>query len=190
MRKFICIVLAIVMVSMCLILTGCGENSESKNTKTAMESSGQIVDSQPAPTDLSYSLERYNVIKRAYWVNGQREKAMALPCSVERPLGYIVLFAENGATVGRFIVDGKVSSLNSYLFPAQYPQHIHSDAGHCFYDNVEIAGIDGCYGENVSGIFFFTTDGKYIEWTGDFLFSDIPFEVEEPVLNVSEGKNE
>lgn len=190
MRKFICIVLAIVMASMCLILTGCGENnSESKNTKTAMESSGQIVDSQPAPTDLNYSLERYNVIKRAYWVNGQREKAMSLPCSVERPLGYIVLFSENGATVGRFVVDGKVSSLNSYLFPAQYPQFT-SVNGNVRYDNIEIAGIDGCYGENVSGIFFFTTDGKYIEWTGDFLFSDIPFEVDEPVLNVSEGKNE
>lgn len=36
--------------------------------------------------------------------------------------------------------------------------------------------------------FFFTTDGKYIEWTGDFLYSDIPFEVDKPVLNYKEGK--
>lgn len=73
---------------------------------------------QPVPTNIEYSLERYNVIKRAYWVNGRREKAMSLPCAVQRPLGYIVLLSDSGAVVGKFIVDGKVSSLNSYLFPA------------------------------------------------------------------------
>lgn len=131
--------------------------------------------------DLDYSLERYNVIRRAYWVNGQREKAMSLPCPVTRPLGYIVLFSQSGAVVGRFVVDGKVSSLNSYLFPAEWFQLVEQNRN-WDYEIVEIAGIDGCYGSNVSGIFFFTTDGKYIEWTGDFLYSDIPFTVDEPIL--------
>lgn len=191
MKRILSLILVcILMFTLCAALTGCGETSESENTKTAMESSSHIVDNQPAPTDLNYSLERYNVIKRAYWVNGQREKAMSFPCSVEKPLGYIVLFSENGAVVGRFVVDGKVSSLNSYLFPAEYPQRTY-DHGEFYYDKIEIAGIDGCYGQNASGIFFFTTDGKYIEWTGDFLFSDIPFEVDEPVLSISGGdKNE
>lgn len=191
MKKIISILLAsILIISTGIVFCGCDyDTAESENTKTAMKSSSTIVDNQPAPTDLNYSLERYNVIKRAYWVNGQREKAMSLPCEIDKPLGYIVLFAENGSVVGRFIVDGKVSSLNSYLFPAEYPQHIHNGDSHCFYDNVEIAGIDGCYGTNTSGIFFFTTDGKYIEWTGDFLFSDIPFDVETPILNIqSEGE--
>lgn len=196
MKKVLSILLAVVMIlSAGVLFSGCyDETAETQNTQTAMKSSSEIVDNQPAPTDLSYSLERYNVIKRAYWVNGQREKAMSLPCSVDKPLGYIVLFAENGSVVGRFIVDGKVSSLNSYLFPAEYPQYVWTGngGGHYFYDNVEIAGIDGCYGQNVGGIFFFTTDGKYIEWTGDFLFSDIPFEVDEPILNVkgNGGKSE
>ena len=184
MKKVVLAVLAAIMVILiCFALGGCADSAENHNTDTAMKSSSKIVESQPAPTDLNYSLERYNVIKRAYWVNGQREKAMSLPCEVDKPLGYIVLFSENGSVVGRFIVDGKVSSLNSYLFPAEYPQHIHKD-DKCYYDKVEIAGIDGCYGQNAGGIFFFTTDGKYIEWTGDFLFSDIPFEVDAPILNV------
>ena len=38
-------------------------------------------------------------------------------CAVEKPLGYIALFLDNGSCVGKFIVDGKVSSLNSYLTP-------------------------------------------------------------------------
>lgn len=173
-----------------LALAGCEKMSkEQANTQTAMQGSAHIIENQPAPTDLDYSLERYNVIKRAYWVNGQREKAISLPCPVEKPLGYIVLLSASGAVMGRFVVDGKVSSLNSYLFPAEYPQHVHSEdhSGNCYYDLVEVAGIDGCYGENVSGIFFFTPDGKYIEWTGDFLYSDIPFTVDDPILK-TEGE--
>ena len=42
---------------------------------------------------------------------------MTLACPVEKPLGYIVLFSENGAVIGRHVVDGKVTSLNSYLSP-------------------------------------------------------------------------
>ena len=188
-KKIIAVILTLCLgIAALLAFAGCGDtmSQEQANTQTAMQGSSRIIENQPAPTDLDYSLERYNVIKRAYWVNGQREKAMSLPCPVEKPLGYIILLSSSGAVLGRFIVDGKVSSLNSYLFPAEYPQHIHNygddSSGYCYYDLVEVAGIDGCYGENVSGIFFFTPDGKYIEWTGDFLYSDIPFTVDDPIL--------
>ena len=137
----------------------------------------QLVNNQPTPTDLDYSLERYNLIRRAYWVNGQREKAINLPCAVVRPLGYIVLFSSSGAVIGRFIVDGKVSSLNSFLTP-----NMVQDRNSNGVKETELPDVDGSYGENVNGIFFFTTDGKYIEWTGDFLFSDIPFSVDDPIL--------
>lgn len=32
---------------------------------------------------------------------------------------------------------------------------------------------------------FFTPDGKYIEWNGNYLYSDIPFVVESPILNIA-----
>ena len=47
-----------------------------------------------------------------------------------------------------------------------------------------LADVDGSYGENDQGIFFFTPDGKYIEWTGIYLYSDIPFEVTTPAIVV------
>ena len=128
--------------------------------------------------------KRYNLIRRAYWVNGQREKANALICEIEKPLGYIVLFSGNAA-VGNFIVDGKVSSLNSYLTPDSKYYEIAAGATHY---NTWLADIDGSYGENDSGIFFFTPDGKYIEWSGDYLYSDIPFIVENPVVNYEVAK--
>lgn len=178
MKKFI--VCLMVCICMAVSMAGCAENgsySDSMNTRVAAST---LQENQPTPTDIDYSLERYNLIRRAYWVNGQREKAIQLPCQIEKPLGYIVLFTEGGGVVGRFIVDGKVSSLNSYLTP-------DSEKYESGYENDWIADIDGSYGENDNGIFFFTPDGKYIEWTGIYLYSDIPFEVDTPSI-VVEGK--
>ena len=196
MKKIYVVLMSIVLV---FILCACETNETndklSSNLSETTNASANIVANQPAPTDLDYSLERYNLIRRAYWVNGQREKAISLPCSVTKPLGYITLFSDAGAVVGQFIVDGKVSSLGSYLFPAYIdttsdglkgkinyePETVRSE-GSVF--SVEVPGIDGSYGSNVSGIFFFTPDGKYLEWTGDFLYSDIPFTVNNPILKV------
>ena len=174
MKKFlICILVAISIFS----LTACEENGSRQDIYITQENANNIQENQPTPTDLEYSLERYNLIRRAYWVNGQREKALSLPCEIERPLGYIVLFTEGGGVVGRYVVDGKVTSLNSYLTPdSEYYE------GGSY--NEWIADVDGSYGENDQGIFFFTPDGKYIEWTGIYLYSDIPFEVTTPTIVV------
>ena len=49
-----------------------GSQQDVNNTINA---ANNIQHNQPTPTDISYSLERYNLIRRAYWVNGQREKS-------------------------------------------------------------------------------------------------------------------
>jgi hypothetical protein len=75
--------------------------------------------------------------------------------------------------------------LNSYLTPdSEYCEIVYGGAWTEY--NEWLADVDGSYGTNDNGIFFFTTDGKYIEWTGTYLYSDIPFIVEDPVLKVSE----
>lgn len=196
MKKKLVAVLTMVICAAVLActMTGCGENtSESTyDTKDDINNTSQMASNlaqrQPTPTDVDYSLERYNLIRRTYWVNGQREKANTLVCEIEKPLGYIVLFTESGAVVGNFIVDGKVSSLNSYLTPDSmyYEQGYSSDGTTYGEDNEWLADVDGSYGENDNGIFFFTPDGKYVEWTGTYLYSDIPFEVEQPVIKVGE----
>lgn len=184
MKKIICMVLAIVMV---FSLAACGE-ATTTGTRMDMENTIQVASNlqtnQPTPSDINYSLERYNLIRRAYWVNGQREKANALVCEIVKPLGYIALFTESGAVVGTFIVDGKVSSLNSFLTPDS--EYYEYSAGEYSTKNSWIADVDGSYGENDNGIFFFTPDGKYVEWTGTYLYSDIPFEVNDPVINYTE----
>lgn len=175
MKKFICLI-AVMAIVLSVYLTGCDPNGRTADLDSTKEVASNLQSNQPTPTDIEYSLERYNLIRRAYWVNGQREKANALPCSIVKPLGYIVLFTENGGAVGSFVVDGKVSSLNSFLTP-------DSEEYASSYSEW-IADVDGSYGENDNGIFFFTPDGKYIEWNGTYLYSDIPFEVDDPIINV------
>ena len=185
-KIIICLVAALLI---CACFVSCdssyqpdGSTQDKMNQK---EAANEIQANQPTPTDLEYSLERYNLIRRAYWVNGQREKAMSLPCEIQRPLGYIILFSGN-TVVGRFEVDGKVSSLNSYLTPdSDYYEYAYG--GSSSYKNNWLADVDGSYGSNDNGIFFFTPDGKYIEWTGTYLYSDIPFIVENPVVSVTGG---
>ena len=181
------ILLIMVLVILCVVLVGCSDwksttTSGARNDVATQKAIADVLAAnQPTPTDIDYSLERYNLIRRTYWVNGQREKANMLVCQIEKPLGYIVLFAGN-AVVGRFVVDGKVSSLNSYLTPdSEYYELIYG--GTSTYKNKWLADVDGTYGENDSGIFFFTPDGKYVEWTGEYLYSDIPFVVENPTVH-------
>lgn len=189
MKKIIVIILVILAV---LSFAGCEENLETGGSKQDVENTkiaaNTIQKNQPTPTDINYSLERYNLIRRAYWVNGQREKANALVCEIEKPLGYIVLFSGN-VVVGNFVVDGKVSSLNSFLTPdSEHYEMAATGETRYLYTNNWLADVDGSYGTNDSGIFFFTPDGKYIEWSGDYLYSDIPFIVDEPVLNIGGGQ--
>ena len=182
MKKIIAIILSLIVV---LSFTACDDTigGSTADTNKTIDTANKLQSNQSTPTDIEYSLERYNLIRRAYWVNGQREKANSLPCEIEKPLGYIVLFTDNGGVVGSFIVDGKVSSLNSYLTPdSEYYELIDTDTYSRY--NHWLADVDGSYGENDNGIFFFTPDGKYLEWTGTYLYSDIPFAVGTPIVTV------
>ena len=181
MKKIVCSIVAMLMCTLCL--TGCvgAATRSGTDTQATLNIGDKLAQNQPTPTDINYSLERYNLIKRAYWVNGQREKALSLPCAIVKPLGYIVLFTESGSVVGSFVVDGKVSSLNSFLTPDSEYYELSYGGSWTVY-NQWLADVDGSYGANDSGIFFFTPDGKYIEWSGIYLYSDIPFEVENPVI--------
>lgn len=184
--KRILVSFCVVMLLVAVVVMLCG-GSEIEPSATMVDRSntlavsGTLAERQPTPTDITASLERYNLTRRAYWVNGMRDKARALPCPIaDVPIGYVVLLTENGGVVGRFEVDGKVTSLNSFLTPDS--EYYEYSAGEYSTKNNWIADVDGSYGENDSGIFFFMPDGKYIEWNGDYLYSDIPFVIDNPVV--------
>lgn len=187
MKKILTAIVTLMLTFTCFV--GCTESysgGTGNDINQTLNVGDKLSNNQPTPKDLNYSLERYNLIRRAYWVNGQREKAIALPCSITKPLGYIILITESGAILGSFVVDGKVSSLNSYLTPDS--EYYEQGAGEYSFKNEWIPDVDGTYGSNDNGIFFFTPDGKYIEWTGTYLYSDIPFIIDDPVLKMEGSK--
>lgn len=176
---FMLMLIAVFIILSCSSCIEESPTSTEQDIKNTLAVGNKFVSNQPTPTDVDYSLERYNLIRRTYWVNGQREKAISLPCEITKPLGYVVLFTESGDVIGQFTVDGKVTYLDTWLTPDSEYYEITSDYTH--YNNW-LPDVDGCYGPKQDGIFFFTTDGKYIEWTGLYLYSDIPFEIDNTVL--------
>ena len=179
MKKIVMVVL--IFTILVASLTACEATGSGQDIMSTQEVADSLAISQPTPTDINFSLERYNLMRRAYWVNGQREKANSIICEVPKPFGYIILFAGN-APVSRFIVDGKVSSLNSFLTPNAYDEYVTQGG----VKTIELSDVDGSYGENDNGIFFFTVDGNYVEWTGEYLYSDIPIEIDNPIVSYKE----
>ena len=182
----------LVVSAIALLLAGCdfetqpASSSGSKaDTQKTIEAANSLQDKQPTPTDIEYSIPRWLLSRRAYFVNGQREKARTLPCPVaDVPLGHIVLLTDSGAIVGKFIVEGMVISLNTYLTPDSeyYEKNGSSKDGNLV--NKWLADIDGTYGINDNGIFFFTPTGLYMEWSGTYLYTDSPVIIEDPIVRL------
>ena len=170
------IIVALSAIVLVFATAGCDIDGTQKDNLRTVALGNRMSITQATPNDLNYSLERFNLIRRAYWVNGMRERARSLPCPVEKPLGYIVLMGDAGAVIGKFVVDGKVSSLLNYLTPDS--EYYASCTGY----NKWLPDVDGSFGRNDNGIFFFTPQGNYVEWKGTYLYTDILFEISDPVL--------
>lgn len=137
------------------LLVGC-ENFETPQETATRDNSNAIrslVLNDKLPK-IERSLERENLKRRIEFIN-QPDR-----------IGYLYLLSESGQLVKEVQVKGKVSSLNSYLTPMQEVDYYST--GPVVLDS---ADLDGTWGENDSGIFWFTPDGIYQEWTGLYLYS-------------------
>jgi len=150
-------------------------NSIGQEMRLTEKNQARLLKVQPPP-QLSFSLERENIIKRIKLWNDRNK------------LSYIYLL-NYGRVVDFYVIKGKVSSVNSRLttggqivkdpnFDTGY-----EDAGGLASLVVESPQEDGSYGENGDAIFFFTADGTYVEWAGEYLLLDKPRKVNmQPVL--------
>lgn len=169
MKKIISIALFVVIVLVITAgLVGCGEyvEPEPSSFEASAEANEQsiktIINNDTLPK-ITRSLERENIKKRVEFIN-QPDR-----------IGYLYLLSENGQLIKEVQVLGKVSSLNSYLTPMEDIQIIEGiDLGEGWGDVpvvTQAADLDGTYGENAAGIFWFTADGVYQEWNGMFFYS-------------------
>lgn len=123
--------------------------------------------STPPPV-LENSVERQNLIKRLETFN-----------SAEK-ISYIYL-TSYGKVMAFYTVKGKVSSVNSMLTTTEQlvdrrgRQCSNSASSNCY--SVPSPDLDGSYGSNGNAIFFFTTEGTYVEWNGEYMLADQPLKL-------------
>ena len=133
----------------------------------------------PAPV-VKTSIERKNLKKRIERINA------------ENMVSYVYLLSQTGKVVAYYTINGKVSSLNSYLTAMERVAVVSKRSGAVlnggadnyglFNEAVEVVtleapDLDGSYGKNIEGVFFFTTEGAYVEWNGQYIWSDQPLKI-------------
>lgn len=147
------------------------ESTSGQEAALTEENQNRLLISSPPP-ELTKSLERENLIRRLELLND------------ENKIFYIYLI-DHGVVMAEYVCKGKVSSVNSKLTTQE---QIVRDP-HTYYREsrqgivVESPDLDGSYGSNGDAIFFFTTDGAYIEWPGVYHLSDFPLKLTtQPIL--------
>lgn len=142
-----------------------GTTGSAAKTEQALteENQTRLLEAQP-PTTLSWSLERENINKRTnLWNNPNK-------------VSYIYL-VNYGKVMAFYTIKGKVSSVNSQITnPEQAVYRSHGTAGTTAV-TLPSPAEDGSYGTNGNAIYFFTTEGAYVEWAGDYMLADQPLKL-------------
>lgn len=146
--------------------------------KVTEKNQNQLVRAQP-PFTMDSSLERENLIRRYQYLNDQNNV-------------HHVYLMDEGQVVAYYVAQGKVSSVNSKLTNDVQIVRVEGcefDGGNgaggaegSCYKAVESPQMDGSYGTNGDAIFFFTTDGKYVQTSLDYVVSEEPLNIQDEVI--------
>lgn len=160
------------------VQVGASHFVEAKQTEVIQQG---LMTANPIP-DLSRSLERENLIKRLELLNDQNKI-------------FYVYLVNYGKVMAYYTAQGKISSVNSKLTTQEQIvaqkeclSQRYQGSGTSCYMTVESPDLDGSYGTNGDGIFFFTTEGAYVEWAGDYMVSDFPLALTTPPELIMEIK--
>lgn len=95
-------------------------------------------------------------------------------------LGYIVLFGQGGQSV-----IGKVTSAGKRLTPPYAINTFHNGNGGTSGIQVPSPSDEGTWGSGDSYIYYWTPDGSYRQWSGEYLYSDKPIRLNVQPIAVS-----
>ena len=92
-------------------------------------------------------------------------------------LGYVLLFNPGTGDPAMYTtVEGKITSGGKRLNPTE--KLVRCDKGQYYGEcNMPSANDEGTYGTSGEYIYFWTTDGQYIQWNGNYLYSDKPIRI-------------
>jgi len=195
-------ILATFLIAAIVAVSGCTDNTDKSSNNLAKNSGIDVEDVVPGTAFLAEmksteknqqglikkrpipkmddSLERQNLIKRYETLNDQNEV-------------FHVYLMSHGKVVSYFTAQGKVSSVNSKLTQPQQLVPCQRDGTYGGNEECVVASpqLDGSYGTNGNGVFFYTTDGSYVEWNGEYVVSERPLSIQTPLsleaeVNVSQ----
>lgn len=156
-----------------LATTSCDDgrpaNVTAKDEQAHTEVNQQRLLAVQPPPDITWSLERDNLIKR---FRLQNDRSVSF---------YMYVFIEGVADPIGYYQVNKVSSVNSQLTnPQQILDDPHGsiDAGSVLLPSPD---EDGSYGENGSGVFGFTPEEIYVEHNMKYIVSTVPLSFTKPV---------
>lgn len=162
-----------------LFVSGCDRKADSSPSSIDSELHTTEVQQEAhlkasPPPKLERSQERANLIERLKRFNSDSK------------VSYIYL-VNYGKVMAFYTVKGKVSSVNSVLTQPVQPVW---KKGHQSVAGVTVSSpsLDGSYGSNGDAVFFFTTDGTYVEWCGDYMLCDKPLKLSTPPQMVIQSK--
>lgn len=154
-----------------LACSGCGEVvATGSSTKAEMAQTEinhlRLVKAIPPPR-IDNSQERKNLSERLVRFN------------TDNKVSYIYLVSF-GKVMAFYVVKGKVSSVNSLLTTPDQIVRGGSWQNGITYHVISSPDLDGSYGSNGDAVFFFTTDGTYVEWNGEYMLCDKPLKLSTP----------
>ena len=140
--------------------------TQSQEDKITEDNQKRLSEATPAPK-LDKSLERENLKKRLEFINNSNR------------LGYVYLLSLDGKVIAQYTIKGKVSSLESFMTTTEQIRCRGSSSASC--GVLSSPDLDGSYGSNPEGIFFFTTENNYVEWSGTYIYSSEKLNIQTPL---------
>jgi hypothetical protein len=156
--KFLLLIPAIALVA-----ASCDGNNTPAEQTQVQSNQDKLVNAVPLPS-LKNSLERANIKKRLELFDSPNKVSYI----------YLVSF---GKVMAFYTIKGKVTSSTKRMTSNQKQL---GDCGNYSGSNcttIEAPSLDGTYGSSDAYIFFWTTDGVYVQWSGEYMEVDQPLKL-------------
>lgn len=173
--------LAAVGAAVAVGVAACDPSSGSGSAETSnVSDANTLTDQQVALTVDAYNRVKDNPecqypakqLDTSLELQNQRRKLLMF--NEPTKLGWVYLFSY-GQVIAEVPVIGKVSSMQSSMTADEAGYFNSAGTNGAAGVNVELPGDDLSFGPNEGGptsVFFFTVDGVYMNWTGDYLYTD------------------